>query len=175
MINLFIGFLLEGILKERLHKSLSSFKGLKQLIVHCLNLFCYNIFMEKERIIKAIKEALSKFPEIVFAYIFGSFLDSGDFNDIDIAIYVKGDYNPFVLPVKIKEEISSSKILKDRYPPDLFDVRILNDAPFYFTGEIMTDGLLIIDRDFEQRAALAEKISAKYRECAGILKEASIL
>jgi len=29
-------FLLEGILKERLHKSLSSFKGLTQLIVHCL-------------------------------------------------------------------------------------------------------------------------------------------
>jgi hypothetical protein len=57
---------------------------------------------------------------------------------------------------------------------DEFDVRILNEAPFTFLKRVFQEGTLILDRDPDLRTDLIEYVSRKYRECAGILAEASL-
>ncbi len=128
---------------------------------------------EKERIILAIKKVLEKDSRVIFAYLFGSFVKGEAFNDIDIGIYTEENVNPFVIQAELKERISRELIkIGFKREADFFDVRVLNEAPFYVLREIMREGLLIVDKDFQLRSELAEKISFKYRECAGLLKEA---
>jgi len=128
---------------------------------------------EREIIIKVIKEILQKDPRVIFSYLFGSFLDGENFNDIDVGVYVKEEVNPFVLQAELKTKISE-ELGKEGYKKeaDFFDVRVLNEAPFYILGEIMSEGLLLVDKDFDLRSRIAEEISFKYRECAGMLREA---
>jgi hypothetical protein len=48
--------------------------------------------MEKEKTKNIIRNYLEKFPQIEFAYIFGSFVTRDDFKDIDIGIYLQKDF-----------------------------------------------------------------------------------
>jgi hypothetical protein len=58
---------------------------------------------------------------------------------------------------------------------DLFDVKVLNDAPFTFLKRVFIEGILLLDRDPDRRTDLIEYVSFKYREYAGLLAEASLL
>jgi len=57
---------------------------------------------------------------------------------------------------------------------DQFDVKVINDAPFTFLNRIFKEGNLLIDLDPDLRTDLVEHVSLKYRECAGLLAEASL-
>jgi hypothetical protein len=65
--------------------------------------------------------------------------------------------------------------IKDVAEADLFDVKILNDAPFTFLKRVFVEGVLLLDRDPDRRTDLIEYVSVKYRECTGLLAEASLL
>ncbi|MDI6755508.1 MAG: hypothetical protein QME78_14070, partial [Thermodesulfobacteriota bacterium] len=58
---------------------------------------------------------------------------------------------------------------------DQFDVQIINDAPFTFLKRIFKEGILLLDHDPDLRTDIVEYVSLKYRECAGLLTEASLL
>jgi hypothetical protein len=58
---------------------------------------------------------------------------------------------------------------------DLFDVRVLNNAPFTFLKRIFKEGMLLIDNDPDLRTDIVEYVSLKYRECSGLLAEASLI
>ncbi len=127
-------------------------------------------------IIKEINKALLKKSEIIFAYIFGSFRESENFNDIDIAIYCSESVlkNPFASTSDIKIELSQAT----GFSPDIFDITLINYCisseradSLLLLSEIF-DGTLIIDKNPELRTDLIEKISAQLRESAGILAEA---
>ncbi len=49
--------------------------------------------MQKLEIEKKIIDYLIKFDEIKIAYLFGSFVKSDYFHDIDIAVYIEDNYN----------------------------------------------------------------------------------
>lgn len=132
--------------------------------------------MENERVIRLIKEVLSKDSRLIFAYAFGSFVSEGTFRDIDLAIYIKDiDENPFVISSDIKTQLSSfAKKEGLTFVADDFDVRIINDAPFTFLKRVFKEGKLLIDNDPDLRTDIIESISLKYRECMGLLAEASL-
>jgi hypothetical protein len=44
-----------------------------------------------------------------------------------------------------------------------------------FLKRVFIEGLLMLDRDPELRTDLIEHVSMKYRECAGLMAEASLL
>jgi hypothetical protein len=86
------------------------------------------------------------------------------------------DVNPYVLSADLKERLSAH--LRSRrvdLPADRFDVQVLNQAPFTFMKSIFREGVLMIDRDPELRTDIIEHVSRKYRECAGLLMETSLL
>ncbi len=94
---------------------------------------------KKEEIVGRIKEYLDKRKEVLFAYIFGSFVKSDEFSDIDIALYVDGDFS---LKYEFEIEDDLEAILKIPV-----DVRVINNAPVSFSYGVLKDGLLIKDND----------------------------
>ena len=133
--------------------------------------------MNKERVLKLIEDVLIKDERVVFAYAFGSFLKDEPFRDIDIGIYIKDpQVNPFIISSDLKTEISRlSKQKQMDFDADQFDVRVVNDAPFTFLFRVFTEGKLLLDRDSDLRTDVIEQVSLKYRECTGLLAEASLL
>jgi predicted nucleotidyltransferase len=133
--------------------------------------------MEKEKIIEHLTHALNQEENIVFAYVFGSFLTESFFRDIDVGMYLKDlQENPYVFCSDMKAKLSLS--LKQEgleVKADQLDIQILNDAPFTFLKRIFTEGVLLVDHDPDLRTDVVEHVSFKYRECAGILAEASLL
>ncbi|WP_025270318.1 type VII toxin-antitoxin system MntA family adenylyltransferase antitoxin [Hippea sp. KM1] len=94
---------------------------------------------KKEEIIGRIKDYLDKRKEVLFAYIFGSFVRSDEFSDIDIALYVDGDFS-----LRYEFEIEDDLEAMLKIP---VDVRIINKAPVSFSYGVLKDGLLIKDND----------------------------
>ena len=124
-----------------------------------------------------LKKTLSKDERVVFAYAYGSFVKDQSFKDIDIGIYVKNpEENPFVISSDVKTQLS--RIFKKEnidFTADQFDIQIINHAPFTFLKQVFKEGILLIDHDPELRTDLVEYVSSKYRECAGLLAEPSLV
>lgn len=124
-----------------------------------------------------LRKALTQDERVVFAYAYGSFIKEQSFRDIDVGIYLKSsEANPFVISSDIKTQLSRIfKKEKIDLNADQFDIQIINHAPFTFLKRVFKEGVLLIDHDPELRTDLVEYISAKYRECAGLLAEASLI
>ena len=97
--------------------------------------------------IKTSLSPLMKMDEIQFAYLFGSYA-KGDYDqrsDIDIAVYLKKQYNNFDTKLKIhhKLEVALRKEV---------DLIILNSAKnFNLLEDIFDDGIVIKDSQDDSR------------------------
>jgi hypothetical protein len=127
--------------------------------------------------IKAIKYILSQNPSVVFAYFYGSSKDSEDYNDIDIAVFSTLDSDPFRLSMDLKIALSE----KTGINPDIFDIRVINHLlrkgdlfSLLYLKDVLSQGDLLIDNDFSQRASFIESFSMKYRECEGLIAEVCV-
>lgn len=98
----------------------------------------------KEDILNQIISILKRKNEIVFAYCHGTFLTKNKikFRDIDIALYLKGDFKKE--PFDYEQEIADILEKKIKYP---VDVKILNVTPFYFLNNVFRTGKLLFSRD----------------------------
>jgi len=132
--------------------------------------------MEKERILSLIKEVLARDGLVIFAYAYGSFVKEESFRDVDIGIYVKNpEGNLFVTTSDLKTELSRYCRKEGvNLTADQFDVKVINEATFPFLNRVFKVRILLIDCDPDLRTDLVEHISLKYRECAGLLAEASL-
>ncbi len=97
---------------------------------------------EKQKIEIILRGILEKRKEIIFAYIFGSFLDNLSFRDIDIGVYIKNivKKEAFNYELRLGYEIES----KIKIPVDL---KIINFAPLYFQFHILQGKILFIKDD----------------------------
>lgn len=126
---------------------------------------CYNLHM-KEKIIEIIREELEKRENILFAYIFGSFVDSEKYNDIDIAIYVSNFNREKVLDMEFELE----RILEDKLNIS-FDVRIINEAPLGFVYNVLKNKIIVLDRDSLLRSDFESLIFRKYFDYQHLIDE----
>jgi predicted nucleotidyltransferase len=131
----------------------------------------------RKRFIAAVKNVLEQDQRLVFAYTYESFVRGEAFRDVHVGVYLcDSAENPFGVSFDVKERISRSLCCSGiDAEADLFDVKILNDAPFTFLKRVFVEGILLLDRDRDLRTDLIEHVSVKYRECAGLLAEASLL
>jgi len=100
---------------------------------------------KKEKIVKKIIHTLTKEREIIFAYLFGSFLDGLSFRDIDIGIYIEKSRpeQTFDYELELCRKISKACNL----PFDIVEVKVLNFAPHPFLNSIFRDGKLLFSRN----------------------------
>ncbi|TEB05679.1 hypothetical protein Psch_02720 [Pelotomaculum schinkii] len=128
----------------------------------------YNINnYEKEKILEAIKYVLTSIPEIIFAYVHGSFVEQQSFRDIDVAVYLKEEnLNELVINYEIELEIKLEEKLN--YP---VDVRVLNFAPLSFQYHTIKSGVLLFEKDEDRRVEFQTKTLDFYFDFAPFRKQ----
>lgn len=119
--------------------------------------------MDKNKIKKKIYDYLISLDEISFAYLFGSFVEKEKYRIIDIAVYLKDDFNykdftkyPFgyqsAILGKLSLELKTDKI----------DLVILNEADILLFQKIITSGELLFERDKSLRVHVTNSIRKEY-------------
>jgi len=92
----------------------------------------------RERLLEKIREFLKNRDEVVFAYVFGSFVEGETFNDIDLAVYVD-EFHPVVKDTfyDVKLSLQLEKILG--FPVDVVLLNRVNSIIIFRASQ----GLLI--------------------------------
>ena len=94
----------------------------------------------REKITEVITKYLLNKEEIIFAYIFGSFEETENYNDIDIAIYLESEFEqPQGYDLRLAVELETKLDKK-------IDIIIINQASPSLIFEI-SKGKLLFDKD----------------------------
>lgn len=96
----------------------------------------------KSLLISSITDFLSRQEDILFAYIFGSFVKKDKYQDIDIAIFTSS--NPNLLRLG---EIQIELHIVTKQKVDLVHINNLHTQNPALAHEIVSNGLLIIDKE----------------------------
>jgi predicted nucleotidyltransferase len=100
--------------------------------------------MRKGIILEKIRQTLSNI-DIDLGYVIGSFLDTPDFNDVDVAILPHRELTPYEV---FRFSMHVARKLEQSIEPRLeFDVKILNACPTSFQYEVINKGKLVYCRD----------------------------
>ena len=106
---------------------------------------------EKKFIENKIIEYLDKKEEILFAYIFGSFINKDDYHDIDVAVYLNENFdknNTEKFPYGYESYMISELNLLTRKNIDFI---VMNNANIIIQKKIITQGKLIFSKDERKR------------------------
>jgi uncharacterized protein len=130
-----------------------------------------NMNNEKNRaeIFDILKKVMEKNEEVLFAYLYGSYVyNSDDFkSDIDVAVYLKpSDIKGYI---KKEEELTISvvtKIHKDR-----IDLRILNVLPLLLQYNVLKDGIPILVREERERVDFETRVMNRFFELKPYIDE----
>jgi len=118
---------------------------------------------QKERLMGQLKDILRRYPEVAFAYLYGSFAENLPLHDIDVGVYLTG--------IGEKESTSYSLALSQTLSREVqvpVDVRVLNFAPVSFVYQVIR-GILISDRNEELRVHVVEETVRKYLDIKPII------
>ncbi|MFA3784153.1 nucleotidyltransferase domain-containing protein [Melioribacteraceae bacterium 4301-Me] len=106
---------------------------------------------EKKNIEDKISQYLFKRDEILFAYLFGSFVRQENYHDIDIAIYLKENFdkdNYKSFPYGYESHIIGELNLLVKKNIDLV---VTNNANVLIQKRIITQGKLLFSKDEKKR------------------------
>jgi len=120
--------------------------------------------------IKKIKKILSSEKEVIFAYLFGSYVTRTNFpgSDIDIGIYLKPGSTKFYLD---KEKGVTTKLNCELHT-DKVDLIILNVASLLLQYKIVSKGKIIFSSNEEERIRFEIKVLENYFEMKQFYDEA---
>ena len=112
---------------------------------------------DRQEIMNKIKEVLYTDERIVFAYVFGSFLNSPSYKDIDAGIYLDNIARKDVFDgeLEISKKISEACEL----PIDLIDIKILNFAPGHFLNNVFKNGAVLFSKNEKLLSKIIEETS----------------
>ncbi len=127
---------------------------------------CYQLSPEEHsRIRDQIAAELAHYPDVVFAYLYGSFAGSDAFHDVDIAVYLPGEKATEDVAADLSQHLSA----KVKLP---VDVRVLNAAPVSFRFHVLR-GECLLSRDDDLRADIVEDTVRRYLDIAPLLRHAT--
>ena len=107
-------------------------------------------YLKKDRkeIERIIKDILLKKEEIEFAYFFGSIVNSEDYHDIDIAVYLNKNFNykdtcsfPYGYETSIAGSITGELKIEN------IDIVILNKADLHLFKNVINTGKLLFEKN----------------------------
>lgn len=113
---------------------------------------------ERDEIKRVLREFLYSEEDLLFAYIFGSFVKEEPFRDIDIAVYSK-DKKGFLY----QSDLGYRCILLTGY---LVEIILLNDAGIGLRMNVLKGGELLFSKDEDLRTDFIERTGKSYIEYA---------
>lgn len=121
---------------------------------------------EKEVLTGKVSDILKAKQNILFAYIFGSFISGDSFKDIDVGIFISGEKlkSPLNLELQMEGELEDAIHLP-------VDVRIINKAPLSFIYNILKGGKVILDNNRSLRADFEGLVYKKYFDFQHLTRE----
>jgi predicted nucleotidyltransferase len=122
---------------------------------------------QRRRIEKCLASEVMRDEEVVFAYLYGSFVESQPFHDIDVAVYLR-DVRAEVWSPKV---VALAQRLTDRTGKPV-DVRALNLAPVSFVYHVLR-GHLLFTRDESLLADVIERTVSRYLDAAPLIRQAT--
>lgn len=114
----------------------------------------------QERLIGEIRSILSGQDSICAAYLFGSFLHSDIYHDIDLAIFLMQNPDPYER-YKLANRIGQD-VEQKIHPRIHVDVRILNNAPITLTYEVISTGILLMSNNDTETAGFEAGVLIRY-------------
>ncbi len=123
---------------------------------------------ERTRVVRTVTSALETEPDVVFAYLHGSFLTDGAFHDVDVGVR-------FAAPADGR--LSRALDLAARLTGEAgfpVDVRALDDAPLAFRFHVFRTGRLLLSRDDERLADCMERTMREYLDIAPLARRAAV-
>jgi len=124
------------------------------------------LISKKDKIIKKIKNLVQNQDEIIFAYIFGSFIEEENFHDIDIAIYLnenKTSAKSTFYEIELSNQIENITSI----PIDIIRLNSALDAIVYRASK----GLLIKNTNDNLRVNYITTCWKKYWDYQKIIQE----
>ena len=101
---------------------------------------------------RCFPEILGRFEQVELAYLFGSFVQEAEFEDIDVAICASS--LPASPLARFKLAMKIGKALERQLRPRFeVDVRLMNEAPPWFQAEVLRTGRLLFVRTEAWRVA----------------------
>jgi len=113
--------------------------------------------LQRDQITSAIKAELEGRSEILFAYLFGSFVESPAFQDVDVAIYVT-DQGTVKDGMMYSIQLSVALERKIGCP---VDVILLNASPDHLVHQI-SKGQVIVNKDDDVRTDFITAAWSRY-------------
>ena len=112
------------------------------------NQLFYHSPAEREAMLDALREALRSQPDVLFAYVHGSFLTERPFHDVDVAVYLNTAVERRMgrRLLALSDELGSA-LSQTPGPIPAVDVRALNSAPLGFRYQVLRGGRLLSSRD----------------------------
>ena len=124
------------------------------------------LISKKDKIIKKIKNLVQNQDEIIFAYIFGSFIEEENFHDIDVAIYInenKTSSKSTFYEIELSNQIENITSI----PIDIIRLNSALDAIVYRASK----GLLIKNTNDNLRVNYITTCWKKYWDYQKIIQE----
>lgn len=114
----------------------------------------------KKEVMDEIGGVVSGFGCVRAAYVFGSYVHNDDFNDIDVALLISKELNPYA---RFKFEMRVARELERRIKPKFeFDVKILNYSPIEFQYEVLKKGETVFLRDRTENVDYEFEVISNY-------------
>lgn len=122
--------------------------------------------VNKKKIRSQIRDYLSQQDDVIFVYLFGSFVGQGRYRDIDIGVYM--DHSVDLV------RLGHIKAGLDKQITPKVDLVLLNDIPDKkpaFGFQVITEGELLINKDISVLRNFQERMLHHYFDTAYLRKK----
>lgn len=126
--------------------------------------------LEKKQIKNKITDDLHGRDEIIFAYIFGSFVEKEYYHDVDVAVYLSDNFDKSNLkkfPYGYESGVISQLNIIVR---ENIDFIVMNDAELYIQKKIIDKGILLFSKNERKRIHYENYIRKMYIDTAHLRK-----
>jgi predicted nucleotidyltransferase len=127
-----------------------------------------NMNGKKAKFLDMIKEVIERDQEVLFAYLYGSFVYADLLgSDIDLAVYLKSA--DIKACIRKEEELTSDLTIK--LHTGKIDLRILNVLPLLLQYNILKEGIRLFVRDERERVDFETRVMERFFELKPYLDE----
>lgn len=119
---------------------------------------------KRVQVFETIRTTLGEKPEILFAFLYGSFASELLFRDIDVAVFVNRDETDFCRSSTYESHLSMEleEALGGEFP---VEIKVINDAPLSFCFQVIR-GEVLFSNSEEDLTHFMTTVARRYLDMA---------